>query len=309
MRAVTAAILLILLVISCKDVKSPASLVRLPDFPSQFVQPRHIDVWLPPNYPTQQQYPVLYMHDGQMLFDSTTTWNGQEWGVDEVMEHLISSGQIRPAIVVAIHNIDSIRHANYFPQKPFESLAKQTQDSLYTLERSPGRGLFGASVDSDQYLRFIVDELKPFIDKEYATLPDPAHTFIMGSSMGGLISMYAISEYPEVFGGAACLSTHWPGIFTMENNPIPKAFYQYVFTNLPDPATHKLYFDFGTATLDALYEPLQLKVDSIIQSRGYTSENWITQKFEGHPHDEKAWRSRLHIPLTFLLNKHPHEIK
>jgi len=301
MRAIPAVILLIMSVISCQQGESPAALVRFENFPSKYIATRHVDVWLPPGYSTEKQYPVLYMHDGQMLFDSTTTWNKQEWGVDEVMIRLIEGEEIRPTIVVAIHNIDSIRHNNYFPQKPFESLPKQTQDSLYRLERSAGRGLFGANVDSDNYLRFIVEEIKPFIDKEYATLSDRSNTFIMGSSMGGLISMYAISEYPDVFGGAACLSNHWPGVFTVENNPIPNVFYQYLAKNVPDPTSHKLYFDFGTATLDALYEPLQLKADSVLRAKGFTEQNWITRKFEGHPHDEKAWRSRLHIPLSFLL--------
>jgi predicted alpha/beta superfamily hydrolase len=121
--------------------------------------------------------------------------------------------------------------------------------------------------------------------------------------MGGLISMYAICEYPDIFGGAACMSTHWPGIFTVENNPIPDAFLGYLKSNLPDPTQHKLYFDFGTATLDALYEPFQNKADGIIAAKGYTSKNWVTKKFEGADHSERAWANRLQIPLTFLLTK------
>lgn len=114
--------------------------------------------------------------------------------------------------------------------------------------------------------------------------------------MGGLISCYAISEYPEVFGGAACLSTHWPAI-----NGV---FLNYVKTNLPDPQNHKIYFDYGTQTLDSLYEPYQLIVDSLMIKRGYNKNvNWLTRKFEGAKHDENSWKSRLHIPLEFLLGK------
>jgi enterochelin esterase-like enzyme len=145
--------------------------------------------------------------------------------------------------------------------------------------------------------------LKPLIDKKYSVHRDKKHTFIAGSSMGGLISMYAICEYPNVFGGAACLSTHWPGIFTVENNPIPEAFYNYLKTNLPNPKNHRIYFDYGTATLDAMYEPLQLKVDEVMKAKGYNSLNWSTNKFEGEDHSEKAWQKRLHIPLEFLLGK------
>ena len=84
--------------------------------------------------------------------------------------------------------------------------------------------MFPVPVQSDAYLKFLVTELKPFIDSTFSVATDRSNTFIAGSSMGGLISMYAVCEYPAVFGGAACLSTHWPGIFTAENNPIPEAF-------------------------------------------------------------------------------------
>jgi len=109
--------------------------------------------------------------------------------------------------------------------------------------------------------------------------------------MGGLISMYAICEYPDVFGGAACLSSHWPGTFTLDNNPIPQAFYNYLKKNLPSPKTHKIYFDYGTKTLDAMYPPLQEQVDIIMKSKGFTSKSWITKKFEGEDHSERAWQS------------------
>ncbi|MEO0625387.1 MAG: alpha/beta hydrolase-fold protein, partial [Bacteroidota bacterium] len=125
-------------------------------------------------------------------------------------------------------------------------------------------------------------------------------TFIAGSSMGGLISMYAICEYPEVFSRAACLSTHWIGTFDTLNNPIPDAFANYLTDNLPSPENHKIYFDFGTETLDAFYEPYQIIADSIMVSRGYDEQNWTTQKFEGENHSERAWHKRLHIPVSFL---------
>ncbi len=93
--------------------------------------------------------------------------------------------------------------------------------------------------------------------------------------------MYALCEYPDVFGGAACLSTHWVGIFETENNPIPDALVSYLSKELPDPATHRIYFDYGTATLDVLYEPYQLQVDSVMMVKGFTESNWKSLKFEG----------------------------
>lgn len=121
--------------------------------------------------------------------------------------------------------------------------------------------------------------------------------------MGGLISMYAICEYPNVFGGATCLSTHWPGIFTVENNPIPEAFVTYLRTNLPYPFNHKFYFDYGDKTLDALYLPLQKKVDEVMKAKGFTHRNWITKFYPADDHSEKSWNRRLNIPLEFLLKK------
>lgn len=297
-----------LLISSCifsQDIPKVSSgkIERIADFKSEFVTSRNIDIWLPDNYSDAKKYSVLYMHDGQMLFDAEATWNKQSWEVDEVVTSLLKNNKIDDVIVVGIWNGVTTRHMDYFPQKPFESLTQTQQDSIYKANRSNGQNVFNGKVISDNYLKFIVKELKPLIDKKYSVHRDKKHTFIAGSSMGGLISMYAICEYPNVFGGAACLSTHWPGIFTVKNNPIPEAFYNYLKTNLPNPKNHRIYFDYGTATLDAMYEPLQLKVDEIMKAKGYNSLNWSTNKFEGEDHSEKAWQKRLHIPLEFLLGK------
>lgn len=282
---------------------STGRIVRHENVVSKFVESRNIDVWLPDGYTPKKKYPVLYMHDGQMLFDSTTTWNKLEWGVDEVAGKLIKEEKCRPFIVVGVWNGGKMRHADYFPQKPFELLSKQQQDSIYKAVRGNNNTVFAAEINSDSYLKFLVRELKPFIDSAYSTLTDKQNTFIAGSSMGGLISMYAICEYPDIFGRAACLSTHWPGIFTVENNPIPEKFMQYLKKNLPDTSNHKIYFDYGSATLDALYKPFQLLADKILKEKGYNSKNWITREFPGEDHSERAWNKRLHIPIIFLLKK------
>ena len=237
------------------------------------------------------------MHDGQMLFDSTETWNKQEWGVDETMTQLLTEKKIKKTIVVGIWNTE-FRHSEYFPQKPFDNLEKPFRDSLVSNSES---AIFKKEVCSDDYLKFIVQELKPHIDKRYATFPDNKNTFIAGSSMGGLISIYALCEYPEVFYGAGCLSTHWLGTFDTIQNPIPKIFAEYLDDNLPNPQNHRIYFDYGTETLDAYYEPHQLVVDSIMQVHNYKRKNWISLKFEGYDHTEKSWNTRLHTPLEFLL--------
>lgn len=274
---------------------------RLENFPSKLVTPRNIDIWLPSDYNSNTKYKVLYMHDGQMLFDSTTTWNKQEWGVDEHITQLMKDSVIQPTIVVGIWNAGNERHADYFPQYPFEQLEKSYQDSLYQINRSENVKLFAKEVQSDNYLKFITTELKPYIDAHYSTKVEPEHTAIMGSSMGGLISIYALCEYPQTFGKAGCLSTHWPGAFDPNDERIPNAFIQYIQNYLPCQMNHTIYFDYGTETIDAWYEKYQLKVDNLLQEAGFTEKSWMTKKFEGADHSEKAWNARLSIPLSFLL--------
>ncbi|MBQ3910654.1 MAG: SDR family NAD(P)-dependent oxidoreductase [Muribaculaceae bacterium] len=167
-----------------------------PQFQSQYIEARNVTVWLPEGYVEGEPCDVLYMHDGQMLFDATTTWNKQEWQVDEVMGRLITQGKIRRCIVVGIDNSPN-RLNDYFPTKCYKYVP---QDQRATVDVSLYKG--------DDYLRFLVEEVKPFIDALYRPLTTREHTFVMGSSMGGLISLYALCEYPRVFGGAVCLSTH-----------------------------------------------------------------------------------------------------
>jgi predicted alpha/beta superfamily hydrolase len=277
---------------------------RIEKMASKFVDARNVDVWLPEGYTTKKKYAVMYMHDGQMLFDSTKTWNKKSWDVDKIVSKLLAEGKLEDVIVVGIWNGDKSRHADYFPQKPFENLDARKKEMILNAARSNGVSVFGNyHLQSDGYLQFLVEELKPLIDQKYSTRKDVAHTFIAGSSMGGLISIYAICEYPKVFGGAACLSTHWPGIFAMKDNPIPEAFVDYLRKNLPDPKHHKIYFDYGDKTLDANYPPLQKMVDAVMKEKGFTERNWMTQFFPGQDHSEGSWRSRFEIPLQFLLGK------
>jgi predicted alpha/beta superfamily hydrolase len=257
-------------------------------FPSAFVNARNIDVWLPPSYaasPTKH-FPVLYMHDGQNLFDTATSYSNVAWGMDQAMLRLMKSGSAREAIIVGVWNTPK-RYAEYMPQKAVRG--GNLSDVQYL------HGTSG-SIISDQYLKFLVSEVKPFIDSTYRTLSNRENTLVMGSSMGGLISLYALCEYPNVFGGAGCVSTHWPA-----GNGIV---IEYCKSHLPDAKTHKIYFDYGTKTLDSLYEPYQKKMDIVMKRAGYNAnKNWITKKFDGADHSETSWSKRVEVPLRFLLRK------
>lgn len=260
-------------------------------FKSDYVHPRHIDVWLPPGYKADDsgRFPVLYMHDGQNLFDPATAHGGETWEIDAAIERLANAGTIPPVIVVGIWNTP-LRWPEYTIPAPFAAAENSAQlQAAFEAER-------GSPPIGDAYLRFIVEEVKPFIDAHYRTRPDRAHTFVMGSSMGGLISLAALCTYPDIFGGAGCLSTHWiaeQGILV-----------DYLPQMLPQPGAHRLYFDHGTVTPDAQYPPYQARVDAMMRAAGYTEgKDWITRVFEGAEHSEPAWRARVHIPLTFLLTE------
>lgn len=277
-------------------------IIHIDNFTSKYVKPRNIDIWLPDNYDGKTKFSVLYMHDGQMLFDSTNTWNHQAWDVDDMAAMLMKQGKVKNFIVVGIWNTD-LRHPEYFPQKPYETLTIAQKDTITKQLKDLGRTDTEFQPLSDNYLKFIVEELKPYIDKNFSVYKNKNSTFIAGSSMGGLISMYAICEYPKIFGGAACMSTHWPGTHSIDNNPIPNAFAFYLDENLPNSKNHKIYFDYGDQTLDALYPPLQQKIDSVMIKNGYTESSWQTKFFPGKDHSEKSWKERLDYPILFLIKE------
>lgn len=273
------------------------------NFPSQFVKTRNIHVWVPQYYRDAVdagiRFAVVYMHDGQMLFDRSITWNQQEWGVDETAQRLINDEQVIPFIVVGIENGgEQLRYAEYMPQKPYEllpesvkqQLAKQLEDQNTTIQ-------------SDNYLKFLVTELKPFIDRNFYTLPERPFTYVAGSSMGGLISWYAVAEYPDVFGGCACLSTHFIGGGDNQDFRIYQEFERYMKAELPVSGTHRLYFDYGDQTLDQYYPPFFARFEKALVEMNADPEQVIVRYFPGAAHTETAWQERLDIPLSYLLGK------
>lgn len=277
-----------------KPTISPESFLLYKNFPSKIVSPRNVEVWLPKQYSTSDSIPVLYMFDGQNIFHGNRGWSGEfnaGWRVDDVLDSLIQAEAIPPIMVVGIFNLGAKRGAEYMPAKPKDLIQKRIEETTNDWYKS----FKDNPPESDEQLKFVVEELKPFIDANFKTKRDQANTFVAGSSMGGLISAYAICEYPEVFGGAACFSTHWP--------VLDGVFVEYIQDNLPDPATHKIWFDHGTEALDGEYEPFQIIVDKAMINRGFEfNKNWISRKFEGAKHHESDWSSRFHLPMSFLLS-------
>jgi predicted alpha/beta superfamily hydrolase len=269
--------------------------------------PRKVSVWLPPQYDRERsrRYRVLYMHDGQNLFDWRTAFGGVPWGVDEALAALIGLGEARPTIVVGVWSTP-LRWYEYAPEAPLRALpadVRAAADAEFPLP--------GAELSGDAYVRFLAEELKPQIDRRFRTLPGRNDTFVMGASMGGLMSLYALCRRPEVFGGAACLSTHWPvtriaGIHDNPGSPLMIALAAGVLAwydaNLPLAGTHRLYFDHGTQGLDRLYAPYQARMDAIGVGKGYVAgRDWFSKATPGAESNEAAWNARLPTALGFLL--------
>lgn len=269
------------------------------DLPSVHIAPRRVAVWLPDGYEAgDQRYAVIYMQDGQNLFDAATTSYGHEWGMDEVVTDLMEKGAIPPAIVVGIWNSKD-RWKEYTPAKVLDATGWRMRWMIYAHEGLP---------TSDAYLRYMVEDVKPFIDKNYRTRPDPDHTVTIGSSSGALIAAYALIEYPQVFGGAAAVSAHWRSVWdgftpwwSGEVTPLA-AMIDHVAGRFPADGRHRLYFDNGTKGLDATYPPEHAAMVAALTARGLNPNvDFMSRAYEGADHNEQAWRARADVPLIYLL--------
>jgi enterochelin esterase-like enzyme len=284
------------------------TLVELGEVPSAFVARRAVTVWLPEGYAGgRARYPVIYMHDGQNLFDDARASFGVSWGIADHIAALVTSGRSRAAIVVGLWNTPR-RFQEYGPAGILGELPEPVRNRIETG--------YGGPALSDRYLRFIVEELKPMIDGTYRTLPGRTDTSIMGSSMGGLISLAALCAYPQIFGGAGCLSTHLPlipidpardaAVVDDVRAPVEAALRRFIARALPRAGSHRLYMDHGTEHLDQYYAPFQAVVDRAILARGYhAGRDFISRAFPGTSHNERAWNDRVEMPLQFLLRTGP----
>lgn len=242
---------------------------------------RDILVYLPPEYETSAaRYPVIYMHDGQNLFDQATA-HDHEWQVDETMQALSGAGY--PAVVVGIPNMDGERIDEYTP------FADQRHGG--------GKG--------EAYLAFIVETLKPLIDEQFRTLSDRVHTGIVGSSLGGLISLYALFSRPDVFGFAGALS---PSLWFAQEAIFP-------YVRQAAFRSGRIYLDLGTHeggaprparrpphTYTSRYLADARRMHALLAAKGYAEGKLLRYvEEEQAPHSEAAWARRLPGALTFLL--------
>lgn len=262
------------------------------------IKPLHVVIWLPPGYDrSNERYPVVYMHDGQNVFFPARSAFNKVWAADKSALRLIAAKTVRPFIIVAIDNPLGARYRQYFPQAVYDAAPPDVRAVF-------DAGAKGA-ITGDAYLRFLVRDLKPLIDRSYRTRPDAAHTAIVGSSMGGLISCYAFVQYPRTFGRAACVSTHW--LLAMPDE-LPKGanvlglWESFLSARLGKPAGRKLWMDHGTRTLDANYGPWQDAIDARLVKLGWKKgRDFESRTYPGAAHEENAWAARLDDMLGWLL--------
>lgn len=300
LRWLGALAVLIAVAIAAVPAQAAPHLVRHAAFQSAEVSARDVTVWLPDGYREDgPPLPVIYMQDGQNLHEGSRAFGGQSWGVGETAARLIREGKIPPVIIVGIDN-SATRGRDYLPQRIYDLLPESSRTMI--------RDGWGGAPQSDAYLKFLVRELKPFIDKHYRTRTDRASTFVMGSSMGGLISLYAQVQYPEIFGGSASLSMHW--LLGNSGAPLPeaplytrqvlRAFETWIALAHLSPYRHRIYVDRGTETLDARYTPYTAPFEAFMRRAGW-GDSFTSRIYPGTDHSEKSWSARLADPLTFLL--------
>ncbi len=248
--------------------------IRLhPAFPSSFLENiRDVIVYLPPGYGSEdwRRYPVLYLHDGQNLFDSATAFGGTEWQVDETAERLMSRGSLPPLIIVGIYNTGEHRIDEYTP----------------TADPRQKRG-----GKADSYGRFIIEELKPFIDRRYRTLAGPEFTGLGGSSLGGLVSLYLGLKYPYVFSKLMVMS--------------PSVWWDYGFIlryvkALPAKPSTRIWLDIGTK--EGTFTPSYVRElrDLLIAQGWRLNADLRFKEVRGGQHNERAWAKRVGAAMRFL---------
>jgi predicted alpha/beta superfamily hydrolase len=228
---------------------------------------RDLIVWLPPGYENEakRRYPVLYVHDGQNLFDPATAFAGVAWQLDETAAALVRAEKIEPMIIVGIAN----------------TMARLE-------EYTPKRGR--------KYAAFLIDELKPFIDRTYRTLPDRQHTGVLGSSLGGLISLYLVWWHPETFSMAGCLSGSW-----MWDNT---ASLRMAASEKPPTPLLRIYLDHGSEDAEGNQAWVYRSMRDALINRGFVlGKNLAYHYGLNDEHNEASWGRRVWRPLVFFFGK------
>jgi len=260
--------------------KTEATLRLHPRFYSRGLRNcRDVVVWLPPGYGTsRRRHPVIYFQDGQNIFDPLTAFLGNAWHAGARATELISDGTIIAPIMVGVYNTGFNRMNEYAPTP--------AEFSGWDGEKCRSQG------DAKRYARFFVNEVKPFIDKEYRTMPGPRTTAVVGSSMGGLVSLYFALWHPRVFGHVAALS---PSIWWDDRAVIKE------FSRLRKKPAVRLWLDMGTA--EPGWETVQALRDTLVDRGWKPGTDFAYQEVPGAEHTEHAWATRIGEVLEWIVGR------
>ncbi|MFY9223642.1 MAG: alpha/beta hydrolase-fold protein [Blastocatellia bacterium] len=245
------------------------------DFSSKnLANKRNIIIYLPPNYKqnSKTHYPVLYLHDGQNIFDQATSFIGQEWQCDETAEKLILANKIQPIIIVGIYNAGQARIDEYTP----------SVDAFYNGGKA------------NLYSKFLIEELKPFIDKKYRTLKDPDNTALGGSSLGGLVSLFIGLQHPQIFGKLALVS---PSVW-WDNKVILKD-----IEKISSKPKTKIWLDIGSQEGEESIPDTNRLKEAFVNKGWQLNRDLKYLVVDGAKHNEEAWAKRFDKILEFLFPK------
>ena len=238
--------------------------------------PRNVLVYLPPGYGVNpdRRYPVLYMHDGQNLYNPEDAFGGVVWGADKTAQELILTNQIEPLIIVGIYNAGKHRIDQYTPVK--SSVGKM-------------RGHGGKA---DHYGRMIIEELKPFIDKEYLTKPEREFTGLGGSSLGGLVSLHLGFKRPDVFSRLAVLS---PAVWWANNQIIRE------IAGIGERLPLRIWLDIGSKEGVRIKHQVRALREILLANGWEENLDLAFYEIPEARHDESAWAARFDEVLKFLF--------
>jgi len=253
---------------------SAPNLIKHEQFPSRYLRnQRDLIVYLPPGYDAQPQrrFPVLYLHDGQNLFDGATSFiPGMDWHVGQTADECIYDGRVEPLIIVGIYNAGKQRLREYTPT------------------RAPRLG--GGS--ANRYAKFLLEEVLPFVNAQYRALDGAESTGIGGSSLGGLVSLYVGLRQPQVFGRIAALS---PSVWWNE-----RVILRFAATAAVKPLP-RIWLDIGTREGPRIVDDVERFRDILVGKGWQLDQNLHYERVEGAEHNEAAWARRVAPFLQFLF--------
>ncbi|MFN7107360.1 MAG: alpha/beta hydrolase [Brevundimonas sp.] len=262
---------------------------------------REVFVWTPEAAETGRRLPVIYVQDGQNLFDARRVAYGAAWEIDACLSRLADASIVPPTIVVGIACCDR-RLAEYAPHPILDRAGSAARDAI--------QDAWGELPSSGAYADLVIDRIRPIIDRAFPTRRDRASTFVAGASMGGVAALEILARRPDVFGGAAALSAHLSLLPVDGTERIPDGFSAdiaqavgaFACDQLPAAGRHRIWLDRSEHDVDRHYGPSHDALVAALIAKGYRRDIDLAQTdFAGVGHNEAAWRDRLDLAMAFLL--------